>query len=529
VNKKGVTSGAQQEAFIKFTISGVHGPVVSATLVLFVDTATGSDTTDGPKVVLANNNGSDGNPWTETGITWDNKPAVIGTPVADSGALSLGQRVEFDVTSLVTGNGTYTFSLVGDVNNSAVFDSRNHDQNQPQLVVSFAPIGPTATPTMTPTPEPGLAAGYRDFSYTSAAVAPTQKEGQSKVWFAGGSWWGALFRPAFGDFYIYKLDLATQTWSPTGTVVDGRASAKIDAFFDAGTSKLYTVSSSISSSTSGQVEVRRFSFNGSGYSLDAGFPLVVYPTGTEDGVVTINKDGAGVLWVTFVPTLGDPRPYVTHTNGSDTSWVVPYVIPVAGTSLDEDDISVVVAFGGNIGVMWSNQTDGTMYFAWHAPGADDTAWTGEIAYTRSQGSDDHISLKADSSGRVYAATKTSLNGSDPLLLLLVRATNGTWSNTTFSTANFNQTRPVIVLNESAGLVYYFASGPCCSGGKIYYKQTSMSAPSFSPGAGTPVIDSSLDTTINNVSSTKQNVSGGMGVLIIAGDDNTTRYLHNWLP
>jgi hypothetical protein len=57
----------------------------------------------------------------------------------------------------------------------------------------------------------------------------------------------------------------------------------------------------------------------------------------------------------------------------------------------------------------------------------------------------------------------------------------------------------------------------------------MSAPSFSPGAGTPVIDSSLDTTINNVSSTKQNVSGGMGVLIIAGDDNTTRYLHNWLP
>jgi hypothetical protein len=44
-----------------------------------------------------------------------------------------------------------------------------------------------------------------------------------------------------------------------------------------------------------------------------------------------------------------------------------------------------------------------------------------------------------------------------------------------------------------------------------------------------VIDSSLDTTINNVSSTKQIISGGMGVLIIAGDDNTTRYLHNWLP
>jgi hypothetical protein len=470
-----------------------------------------------------------GNEWTETDVSWDTKPAVIGTPVADVGAIAVGTWVDYDVTSLVTGNGTFTFSLVGDVNNTAIFNSRNHDQNQPQLVISFAPIGPTATPTMTSTPEPGLAAGYRDFSYSGAKSAPTEKEGQSKVWFAGGSWWGSLYRSALGGFYIYKLDLGSQTWSPTGTMIDPRASARVDAFWDAETGKLYTVAGSYQSG-SGGVVVRRFSFNGSSYTLDSGFPTTLFSGLTEDGVATINKDGAGVLWVSFVPLFGDPQPYVTHTNGSDTSWVAPYVIPVAGTSLNEDDISSVVAFGGNIGVMWSNQNDGTMYFAWHAPGADDATWTGEIAYSRAQGSDDHISLKVDSTGQVYAATKTSLNaGSDPLIVLSVRSTGGTWSNYTVSTAAAAQTRPVVVINEAAGLVQVFAAAPQYTGGKIYMKQSSLASINFGSGAGTAVIDSSLDTTINNVSSTKQIISGGMGVLIIAGDDNTTRYLHNWLP
>jgi hypothetical protein len=58
----------------------------------------------------------------------------------------------------------------------------------------------------------------------------------------------------------------------------------------------------------------------------------------------------------------------------------------------------------------------------------------------------------------------------------------------------------------------------------------MNAPSFSDGLGLIAIKSSLDTTINNVSSTKQVVSsGGTGILVIAGDDGTRRYLHNFYP
>jgi hypothetical protein len=139
-------------------------------------------------------------------------------------------------------------------------------------------------------------------------------------------------------------------------------------------------------------------------------------------------------------------------------------------------------------------------------------------------------MKVDSSGRIFAAVKTSKNGSLPLILLLVRQTNGAWSNTTFATATYNHTRPVVALDEGAGKVYIFAAAPCCSGGIIYYKVTSMNAPSFSDGLGLIAIKSSLDTTINNVSSTKQVVSsGGTGILVIAGDDGTRRYLHNFYP
>ena len=37
-------------------------------------------------------------------------------------------------------------------------------------------------------------AGYRDFSYSASGVsAPTGEKPQSKLWYADGSWWGALF------------------------------------------------------------------------------------------------------------------------------------------------------------------------------------------------------------------------------------------------------------------------------------------------------------------------------------------------
>ena len=63
--------------------------------------------------------------------------------------------------------------------------------------------------------------------------------------------------------------------------------------------------------------------------------------------------------------------------------------------------------------MWSNQTDDAMYFATHKDGDPDNVWQGSrTAIQGTKYADDHISLRsvqsADSSGRVFAAVKTSL-------------------------------------------------------------------------------------------------------------------------
>ncbi len=124
--------------------------------------------------------------------------------------------------------------------------------------------------------------------------------------------------------------------------------------------------------------------------------------------------------------------------------------------------------------------------------------------------DDHINLKAlsgDPSGRVFAAVKTSLNGTnDPLIVLLVLRPDGTWANYTFGTAGQNHTRPIVEIDQQNRNLYMFAALPCCSGGTIYYKQTSLDTLAFPTGLGTSFMQSASDVCINNVSSTKQNLT-----------------------
>ena len=184
--------------------------------------------------------------------------------------------------------------------------------------------------------------------------------------------------------------------------------------------------------------------------------------------------------------------------------------------------------------MWSNQnpTDWAMYWATHVDGAGDTAadWVANPAVKAPEYADDHLNLKqltADATGRVYAVTKTSLNKAGaPLQLLLVLKPNGTWQRSTIWTVADDQTRAILLIDTDNRMLYVFAASPCCSGGIIYMKSTSIDAINFPSGKGTPFIQSSTDTTINNPSSTKQNVNGASGLVVIASDDHSRYYLHN---
>jgi hypothetical protein len=77
--------------------------------------------------------------WTESGITWTNRPAPIGDPSDNVGVVGEDVWVEWDVTPLVSGNGDLSFVLVGDSTDGANFASRDYSDpsKKPQLEVVF--------------------------------------------------------------------------------------------------------------------------------------------------------------------------------------------------------------------------------------------------------------------------------------------------------------------------------------------------------------------------------------------------------
>ena len=117
------------ESYLRFSVSGLSGgPVQSAKLRLWATSAT----TNGPAAY------STTNPWTEGGgggITWSTRPARTSPPTDDKASVPSGAWVEFDVTSLVTGNGTFSFVLAGTSTDGLDLSSRE-GVNPPELVVT---------------------------------------------------------------------------------------------------------------------------------------------------------------------------------------------------------------------------------------------------------------------------------------------------------------------------------------------------------------------------------------------------------
>jgi hypothetical protein len=114
------------ESYIRFTVSGVTGPILNAKLRLYVT----NGTSNGPSLYLT------ANTWTETGITWNNRPAPTSGVIANLGAVAANGWAEFDLTSVVT-NGTYGFVLLPDSTKVCLHLTRRYSNNRPQLVLTL--------------------------------------------------------------------------------------------------------------------------------------------------------------------------------------------------------------------------------------------------------------------------------------------------------------------------------------------------------------------------------------------------------
>ena len=223
-------------SYLRFTVSGVDAPVQRATLRLWVRAESG--TQNGPEVRTT------GTSWSETGLTWTNRPAPSGGVLDDKGKLTGSTWAEYDVTNAVSGNGAVSFVLLLQTNDGVIFDSREGGHG-PELVITIeddpppepSPTAssepdPTATPDVTATPEPtptspppsGVGIFSDDFESgdlsqwtVSSGLVVQQQEVASGDWAARGASTGSrtyarqpLSAPQSELFYRIRFKIISQ-------------------------------------------------------------------------------------------------------------------------------------------------------------------------------------------------------------------------------------------------------------------------------------------------------------------------------
>jgi hypothetical protein len=133
------SAGSNRVSYLKFPLSAVGGGVSKATLRLFGKRPTSSTIMD--SVFSVPNNA-----WSETGITWNNRPALV----ARQSRLAIGttsRYYEWDVTPFVAaqvaaGASDLSLAVTMDTatsNSPDTFNAREAGSNRPQLVVTFTP------------------------------------------------------------------------------------------------------------------------------------------------------------------------------------------------------------------------------------------------------------------------------------------------------------------------------------------------------------------------------------------------------
>ncbi|NJD04335.1 MAG: DNRLRE domain-containing protein [Ruminiclostridium sp.] len=139
------SANADRYSYMKFNVTGITGKTInSVKLRLTESTSAGQgDTQFYVKY-------STSNTWSESTLTWNNKPTYQSTQYGSytGGMLTNGQVLEIPLaSSFLNGDGTYTLVLesTSSPTNDSVFASTESAQTGPQLVIETSPITVTAS------------------------------------------------------------------------------------------------------------------------------------------------------------------------------------------------------------------------------------------------------------------------------------------------------------------------------------------------------------------------------------------------
>lgn len=277
----------------------------------------------------------------------------------------------------------------------------------------------------------------------------TDGRGQSKCWFADGSWWCVLL-DGIDASYFYRL--TADGWQrqepdpgPFNTLDHARAD--VCPVGD----QLY-----ILMWHQREPRLHKFEDYAGVYGPARGWAAPeLFDFNSE--VATVAVDSRGRVWIAYDTEVFPVDMLVRYTTTGDRAFAPDPLVVASGASLD--DVCAVTAFGGDrIGVMWSDQTNRYFGFRVHRDEDPPDQWQPiEIIASEARLPDDHISLAPATDGRLFAAVKTNYDTpGQPVIGLYVRSTEGIWSGLhevcTLSDSSA-ATKPVAMLSESEKRIY----------------------------------------------------------------------------
>lgn len=125
-----VAANPTRISYVKFTITGLLDPVVHARLRIHVSTIRDAGSRTGGTVQRS------GTGWLETGLTYANRPALVGSPLGVYGQVTANNWYDVEVTRAVINNGIISFAISSTDANGAYYDNRESGSTAPQLLVT---------------------------------------------------------------------------------------------------------------------------------------------------------------------------------------------------------------------------------------------------------------------------------------------------------------------------------------------------------------------------------------------------------
>ena len=132
-------------AYFTFDLSSLGGTVMSAQ---FTINSSWDGTVDGGNIQDVSDTS-----WTESALTYTNRPALSGVNIASLGPVAPYASATADVTSGVSGNGLLGLAITSTSNDGVAYDARESPQ-PPTLTVTVGVFDGTPTPTPSPTNTP---------------------------------------------------------------------------------------------------------------------------------------------------------------------------------------------------------------------------------------------------------------------------------------------------------------------------------------------------------------------------------------